>query len=53
MEKNLDKINRPDRPSKIDLEKLYDVCNEIFKNESCFYTKEEFKEIKRKKEKLC
>lgn len=45
----MDKINRPERPKKDDLKKLYDVCNEIFKKKECFYTKEEFKKIEKEK----
>lgn len=48
----MDKINRPDKPKKEDLKTLYDICNEIFKNKECFYTKEEFKKIKKEKEEL-
>ena len=43
----MDKVNRPDKPKKDDLKKLYDICNEIFKNKECFYTKEDVKEIKK------
>ena len=49
----MDKVNRPDKPKKDDLKKLYDVCNEVFKNKECFYTKEEFNEIKKEKKELC
>ena len=48
----MDKINRPSKPNKDDLIKLYDMCNSIFKKEELFYTKEEFKKEKEKKEKL-
>lgn len=49
----MNKVNRPKKPKKENLVKLYDVCNEIFKNKNCFYTKEEFKKIKKEKEELC
>lgn len=49
----MDKIIRPEKPKKDDLVKLYDVCNSIFKKKECFYTKEEFKQIKKEKENLC
>lgn len=48
----MDKVNRPEKPKKDDLIKLYDVCNSIFKNKELFYTKEEFKKIKKEKEEL-
>ena len=34
-------------PTKETLKQLYDVCNEIFKDESLFYTSEEVKELKK------
>jgi hypothetical protein len=34
-------------PTKDTLKQLYDVCNEIFKDESLFYTSEEVKELKK------
>ena len=49
----MDKVNRPSKPRKEDLKKLYDVCNEIFKKKECFYTKEEVKKIEREKKELC
>ena len=33
--------------TKESLKQLYDVCNEIFKDESLFYTNEEVKELKK------
>lgn len=48
----MDKVNRPSKPKKDDLIKLYDICNSIFKNKECFYTKEEFKKEKVRKEEL-
>lgn len=49
----MDIVNRPKKPKKEDLIKLYDICNSIFKKEELFYTKEEFKKEKEKKEELC
>lgn len=35
------------------LEKIYDVCNRLFKDkEECFYTSEEVKELKKNKENI-
>ena len=34
-------------PTKETLKQLYDVCNEIFKDETLFYTSEEVKELKK------
>ena len=48
----MDKINRPDKPKRDDLIKLYDVCNSIFKKKELFYTKEEFKKQKERKEEI-
>lgn len=48
----MDKINRPEKPKKEDLIKLYDICNQLFKKKECFYTKEEFEKEKEKKEKI-
>jgi hypothetical protein len=48
----MDKIHRPDRPKKEDLKRLYDVCNKIFKNKNCFYTREEVKKLKEDKENI-
>lgn len=45
----MDKVNRPERPKREDLIKVYDVFNEIFKNKECFYTAEEFKKIAKEK----
>ena len=49
----MDKVNRPEKPKKDDLIKLYDVCNSIFKKKELFYTKEELKKMKKEKEELC
>ena len=46
------KVNRPKKPKKEDLKKVYDICNEIFKNKKNFYTKEEFKKKKVSMEEL-
>lgn len=45
----MDKVHRPDKPKKADLIKLYEVCNKVFKNNECFYTKEEFEKVKKEK----
>lgn len=46
----MDKVNRPNKPKKEDLTKVYDVLNRVFRNnEKCFYTKEEFKKISKEK----
>ena len=34
------------------LEEIYEVCNEIFKDDSLFYTKEELNELKKNKENI-
>ena len=47
------KVNRPEKPKKDDLVKLYDICNKIFNKKECFYTKEELKKVKGEKEELC
>ena len=39
----------PHEQSKESLKKLYDTCNKLFKDEKCFYSKEEFKKIKKDK----
>lgn len=49
----MDYVIRKKKPKKQDLINLYDVCNSIFKNKECFYTKEEFKKIEKEKEKIC
>lgn len=41
-------INPPEQ-SKESLKRLYDTCNRIFKEDKYFYTKEEFKKIKKDK----
>lgn len=46
----MDKVNRPIKPKREDLIKVYDVLNRVFKNnDRCFYTKEEFKKISKEK----
>lgn len=41
----------PERTKPEDLERLYDVCNELFQDmEECFYTSSEVKELKKNKE---
>jgi hypothetical protein len=38
------------KPTKEQLQRLYDGCNRLFKdNENCFYTEEEIKKLKRDK----
>lgn len=38
------------KPTKEQLKRLYDVCNKLFKDdETCFYSKEETKELKKDK----
>lgn len=49
----MDKVNRPIKPKKDDLKKLYDVCNKIFKKKELFYTKEEFEKMKKENEEIC
>ena len=49
----MNNIHRPSKPKKDDLVKLYDVCNKIFKSKNCFYTKDEFKKEKEKREEIC
>ena len=46
----MDKVNRPIKPNRDDLIKVYDVLNRVFKNNAkCFYTKDEFKKISKDK----
>lgn len=46
----MDKVNRPSKPNRDDLIKVYDVLNRVFKNNArCFYEKEEFKKISKEK----
>lgn len=45
----MDKVHRPKVPKRADLIRLYDVCNRVFKNKDCFYTKEEFEKVKKEK----
>lgn len=45
----MDIVHRPATPKRADLIRLYDVCNKVFKNKECFYTKEEFDKIKKEK----
>jgi hypothetical protein len=42
----------PSTPSPQTLKNIYDVCNEIFKDESLFYSKEEVKELKQNKDNI-
>lgn len=37
----------PKNTSYIDLENLYDVCNELFDYDDCFYTQEEVLKLKK------
>lgn len=37
------------KPTKESLKRLYDVCNRIFKDEKCFYTTEQVKQLKKDK----
>lgn len=39
-------------PSPQTLKNIYDVCNEIFKDESLFYSSEEVKELKSNKDNI-
>lgn len=43
----MDKVVKVDKPKREDLIKLYDVCNRIFKNKRCFYTREQVAELKK------
>lgn len=45
----MDKVYRPEKPKREDLIKVYDVFNEIFKSQECFYTEEELKKVKKEK----
>ena len=45
----MDKVHRPQKPKRADLIRLYDVCNQVFKNKDCFYTKEQLEKIKKEK----
>lgn len=45
----MDIVHRPKQPTKADLTKLYEVCNQVFKKKECFYTKEEFEKVKKEK----
>lgn len=46
----MDKVNRPDKPKKEDLIRLYDICNQIFKKKECFYKNE--KQVEKEKEEI-
>lgn len=37
----------PKNTSYIDLENLYDVCNELFDYDDCFYTSKEVRKLKK------
>ena len=39
-------------PTKETLQIIYDTCNKIFKDDSCFYTKEETKHLKKDKKNI-
>ena len=39
----------PKNTSYIDLENLYDVCNELFDYDDCFYTSKEVRKLKKDK----
>ena len=43
----MDIVVKVDKPKREDLIRLYDVCNRIFKNKECFYTKEQVAELKK------
>lgn len=45
----MDKVHRPAMPKRADLIRLYDVCNKVFKNKDCFYSKDEMEKIKKEK----
>lgn len=42
-------IIKTQKPSKETLERLYDVCNKIFKSDECFYSSTEIKKLKKEK----
>lgn len=37
------------KPTKETLKRLYDVCNKIFKEDHCFYTSEQVRQLKKDK----
>ena len=45
----MDIVHRPNKPQRADLIKLYDVCNRVFKDKECFYTKEQLLKVKKEK----
>lgn len=45
----MDIVHRPQKPTRADLTRVYDVCNKVFKNKECFYTKEELEKVKKEK----
>ena len=45
----MDIVHRPQKPSRADLIRLYEVCNKVFKDKDCFYTKEQFEKAKKEK----
>ena len=45
----MDIVHRPKVPKRADLIRLYDVCNKVFKDKDCFYTKEEWEKVKKEK----
>ena len=42
----------PSTPTVQVLKEIYDVCNEIFKDENLFYSSEEVKELKKNKDNI-
>lgn len=51
MEDNIIIIRK--KPTKEQLKRLYDVCNRLFKDdETCFYTKDQVKELKKEKDNI-
>jgi len=48
----MDTVNRPSKPKREDLIKVYDVLNRVFRNNArCFYTNEQVAELKKDKRK--
>ena len=48
----LDCIPKNIEERKNNIKQFYDVCNEVIKDPSCFYTKEEIEELKNNPQKL-
>lgn len=40
-------VTRPKRANKSELERVYNICNKLFKEDECFYSSEEVKELKK------